>query len=203
MRLLAVTHEASRTGSVVAFVQALEAMTERGVEVTAVVKARGPMVEEIADRSARVLGALSGIVPRVERYVARRTLRRVHSDAVYASTVLSSEYAAAAVEQGIPVVLHVHEQEPLVSWAFDRARLPASGVAVVCPSEFIRDELQHHGVRMRGVLPGPVSAPSTFTAQARPWRAGSYRLVACGSTQRPGPVQVREAGAELASGGLG
>lgn len=197
MHVLAVTYEASRTGSVVSFIQALEAMTERGVKVTTVVKARGPMLGEISARSARVLvepkrltcqlkrvsrlGALSGVVPRVERHIARRTVRDLSPDCVYASTVLSSEYAAVAVNLGIPTVLHVHEQEPLVTWAFDRARLPTAGLAIVCPSAFVRDELRAHGVRVLGVLPGPVSTPRTSPIPVYSWQPDAYRVLACGS----------------------
>lgn len=200
MRVLAVTHDASRTGSVRAFLAALPVLRDRATELIVVTKLPGPLSEELrcgADRlmetprprvsqvrrMARVR-SLDRFVPRVERSIARWVIREVRPDMVYASTVLTCEYVAAARMAGIPAVLHVHEGQPLSGWAFDRYGVDPSTVPLLAPSRFVARELEAMGATSVDVLLGPATrpvAPTAIRPDDLPWSAGSLRVVACGT----------------------
>jgi glycosyltransferase involved in cell wall biosynthesis len=116
--------------------------------------------------------------------VAKKVVRMERPDFVYASTVLSSEYIAAARRLGIPSALHVWEQEPLTSWAFTRAKLDPVGLVAIAPSEFVAAELESLSATVISILRGPLkeqrsslsTAPDDLT-----WSEGAFRVVACGS----------------------
>ena len=197
MRLLAVTHEASRTGSVRSFVEALPALRSIADELHVVVKQRGPLVDEIARcattlsvtphravwqarRSAR-LRAFSALAPAIERYVARKVVEAGGFDLVYGNTVLSSEYVAAAQGLGVPSVLHVWEQQPLTSWAFTRAKLDPRKLMALVPSTFVGDELEALGATVVAVLPGPLKHQRFAELRKSPWSEGAFKVVACGT----------------------
>ena len=121
----------------------------------------------------------------VERSIARSVVKEVRPDVLYASTVLSSEYAAVAQDLGIPVVLHVHEAQPLSGWALRRSGVDVRIVPMAAPSRYVADELKRMGGGVgRGRLPGP-SRPADKAGGTiiddLPWSAGSHRVVACGS----------------------
>ena len=200
MRVLAVTHMASRTGAVLAFVEALPVLRDLGTELVIVNKDPGPLsplLQASADeflevprpllsqgrRIARV-PALDRFVPPIERAIARSVVREVRPDLVYASTVLSSEYATAAQRLGIPVCLHVHESQPLSGWALGRSAADITALPMVAPSEFIARELHALSGRTVPALPGPlrpmVAGTGGSTADL-PWTGRSLRVVGCGT----------------------
>lgn len=198
MRVLAVTHEASRTGAVHAFLEALPVLRARADELVVVVKEPGPLVDRMRASATSVLVVphprtwavrrlarlrpLRGLPPLVEGAVARRVLRAERPDLVYASTVLSSEYCTAAQRLGIPVLLHAHEQQPLSGWALRRARTEVEWLPAVAPSTAVADELQALGLDVRGVLRGPVRPVLREPPDVElPWDPGAFRVLACGS----------------------
>ncbi len=200
MRVLAVTQEASRTGSVRAFLDALPVLRELGSTLTVVNKSPGPLSADLAAASDKLLEVpgpwrsqlrrmarlrpLDRYVPMVERSIARSVVKEVRPDVLYASTVLSSEYAAVAQDLGIPVVLHVHEAQPLSGWALRRSGVDVRIVPMAAPSRYVADELKRMGAESVAVLPGP-SRPADKAGGTiiddLPWSAGSHRVVACGS----------------------
>jgi glycosyltransferase involved in cell wall biosynthesis len=199
MRLLAVSHEASRTGAVRAFVDALPALRSMSTELTVISKVRGPLVDEMSSGTQRViveprnrtaqlrrlarLKYLGWVPPLVERRVALTVLHDLSPDMVYASTVLSSEYIAAAQKLSIACVLHVHEQQPLTSWALRRAGVRPVGLSVIAPSSFVAKELELLGSRVVAVLPGPVHVSDVPIAleEPSPWSAMAHKILVCGS----------------------
>ena len=199
MRILAVTHEASRSGAVTAFKEVLAGFAEIPVETVVVAKAGGVVVDDLRRLSASIrvtpmgwiwnlrrlarIPWLRWVPPHVERFVARRVVRAVVPDVVYCSTVLTSEYAAAAARFGVPTVLHVHEQEPLTSWALDRAGVRRASIPALCPSEVVRDELRALGMHVLDVVPGPVAEP--LPARGAPtWPDDGFKVLACGSAAK-------------------
>jgi glycosyltransferase involved in cell wall biosynthesis len=194
--VLAATHEASATGSVRAFVATLAALDD---ELVVACKQAGPLLEEIASHATRVLcpprprvaqlrrvvrvRQFSGVEPIIEGYIARSIIAEVQPDFVYANTVFSSEYATAAIDAGIPHLLHVHEQEPLSSWALSRARTPLAAVRAVVPSEYVAREIAALGCTVEQVILGPVDPNETGLPEPLdlPWTADAYRVLACGT----------------------
>ena len=218
MRVLAVTHEASRTGAVLAFLEALPVLRDLATELVVVNKTPGPLsprLQAAADellevprpllsqgrRIARVRG-LDRFVPRIERAIAHSVVRAVRPDFVYASTVLSSEYATAAQQFGIPVCLHVHEAQPLSGWALGRSRVDVTRLPMVAPSEFIARELHELSGMPVPVLLGPLrplGAGDGGPTVDLPWTGDRLRVVGCGSVAPwKGPAQWLAAAAELA-----
>lgn len=201
MRVLAVTHEASRTGSVNAFLESLQVMRSLATEVVVVVKTAGPLVVAMERLATQVLvtprsrtyslrrlarlPALRAVAPHVERHVADRVVRTVAPDLVYANTVLSSEYCAAAQRAGIPTLLHVHEQQPLAGWGLRRGGASLPVLRSVTPSDYVADELRQLGMPPARVLRGPFRLP-TEPAESLPagsWSPGVLRVVGCGSVE--------------------
>lgn len=196
--VLAVTHEASRTGAVRAFVTALPALAMTS-HLTVVSKKPGPMISEMRGtrskvliephrfrgrlRSAARIRRLEFIAPRIEANIASSVVRYAKPDMVYASTVLSSEYISAAREHCVPSVLHVHEQQPLISWALDRSGVDPADLRVIVPSDFVAKEMEMIGATVVGILPGPLEVASVTTAidEVFPWSDTSYKVLGCGS----------------------
>ena len=200
MRVLAVTHEASRTGAVLAFLEALPVLRDLGTELVVVNKTPGPLsprlrsaADELLEsprpllsqgrRIARVR-SLDRFVPRIERAIADSVVRGLRPDFVYASTVLTSEYATAAQRLGIPVCLHVHEAQPLSGWALGRSAVDVTTLPMVAPSEFIARELHELSGTSVPALLGPLRpmhAGDGIPVGGPPWTGGSLRVIGCGS----------------------
>jgi glycosyltransferase involved in cell wall biosynthesis len=142
------------------------------------------------------------VAPTVERYIARKVVKARQPDFVYANTVLTSEYIAAARRFGIPSVLHVWEQEPLTSWAFARAKLDPRRLVVITPSDFVAAEMEGLSASVISVLPGPLKEqqPSRIAPDDLPWSEGVYRVIACGSVAPwKGTAEFLEAASRLQS----
>ena len=200
MRVLAVTHEASRTGAVLAFVEALPVLRDLGTELVVVNKTPGPLGPRLESSADRLLETprpllsqgrriarvkpLDRFVPRIERAIAHSVVREVRPDFVYASTVLSSEYATAAQRLGIPVCLHVHEAQPLSGWALARSAVDLRTLPMVAPSEFIAREMHDLSGTSVPALLGPLrpmDAGDDVSTADLPWTGDSLRVVGCGS----------------------
>jgi hypothetical protein len=90
VRVLAVTHEASRTGAVRAFLEALPVLREFGTELVVVNKKPGPMSSDLLSRSDVLLEAprpwlsqgrriarvraLDRFVPKIDEIIARSVI---------------------------------------------------------------------------------------------------------------------------------
>lgn len=209
MRVLAVTHEASRTGAVRALVEALPVLRQFGTELVVVNKTPGPMSPDLRSHSDVLLEAprprlsqcrrisrvraLDQFVPTIDRAIARSVIREACPDLVYASTVMSADYAAVAQQLHIPVVLHVHEAQPLSGWALRRSGVDLRTLPMAAPSLFTARELEQLSGRSVPVLLGPTRAvepmdplESVESVEATPlldvpWTPGSVRVVGCGS----------------------
>jgi glycosyltransferase involved in cell wall biosynthesis len=204
--ILAVTHEASATGSVRAFIAAVERFRLAG-QVTVVAKDGGALLQDLGEgtwlrpwtgvaqlrRAARVQ-SLAGTAPLVERWIADRVVSQVRPDVVYVNTVLSSEYVSAAHRQGVRAVLHVHEQEPLLSWALHRNRVDITRTETVVPARIVANELAALGCPKITVLPGPVDLSSKpRQLKDPPWPTGSHRVLTVASmTSEKGTDDILE-----------
>ena len=132
--VLVVSHEASRTGAPRVAVEVLRALSAAGLSVQCLLRWPGPLQDDLlraADgcrleplRRTRVLlrrfRRTRALAVRLEQRVARRVLLRTRPRSVYANTVLSACYVRPALRLGLPVVLHVHELEPLTSSVLNR-----------------------------------------------------------------------------------
>lgn len=125
-QMLLAVHEAQRTGAPLGALALLRHL-DRAVRTTVVIKRAGPLAGEFADHAGTVVTQPGGgLYPWLARFrfrgvpvggghdrtVARRVLARTSPDVVYASTVVTAEFAALAVQAGVPSVLHVHELQP-------------------------------------------------------------------------------------------
>ncbi len=160
-----------------------------------------PLVSQ-GRRIARV-SSMDRFVPRIDRIISRSIVQDVRPDLVYASTVLSSEYATAAQRLGIPVLLHVHEAQPLSGWALGRSGVDVGAVPMVAPSQFIARELHQLGGAPVPALLGPTRpmGPRDGDAAADlPWTPDSHRVIGCGSVAPwKGPEQWLAAAEALSS----
>ncbi len=219
MKVLAVTHEATRTGAVRAFLEALPVLRELGTELIVLNKSPGPLSPEFTALSDQVIESprrgtsrmrsvarvrsLDRFVPAIERMIARSVLREVRPDLVYASTVLSSEYAAAAQHLRIPAALHVHEAQPLSGWALRRSGVDVRSVPMAAPSHFVARELEELSGRTVRVLLGPSRAtdrPVATPPPDLPWTGDGFRVVSCGSVAPwKGPDEWLEAADRLSA----
>jgi len=106
------------------------ALRSHGSRVTTLLRWPGPLRDELAAESdelvlehgrrlraaARVRRPRSRLVDRLDEVVAGMNLRlRRRPDLVYLNTVKAAAYVRPARRRGIPVLLHVHEMEPLAS----------------------------------------------------------------------------------------
>ena len=136
-RVVVVTHEASRTGAPRMALRVLRALQDVAEERIVVVRWPGPLVPEFRSASDRLrleplrrlrVSLRSGratrrLAVRVEEHAARRVLSDERPSLVYANTVKSACYIRPALELGVPVVLHCHEDDSMVEDVLARYRL--------------------------------------------------------------------------------
>ena len=127
--VLLVSHEATRTGAPRIAVEIARVLTGRGDRVTTLLRWDGPLRRELATASTALrlepfrrlrcrrphAASTRDSTNRFEEAIAAMTLRWIRPDLVYANTVKAACYVRPALRRGIPVVLHVHELEPLAS----------------------------------------------------------------------------------------
>jgi glycosyltransferase involved in cell wall biosynthesis len=130
--------------------------------------------------------ATKTLANRLEQRVAGRVLRRHAPSLVYLNTVKSACYLRPALQLRIPVVLHVHELEPLASTTLARyASAEQLGrVALVACSEPVRRNL----VAISGVdrdditlLPNGVDVGRVVAKAGRPAASNEPVVGACGT----------------------
>jgi glycosyltransferase involved in cell wall biosynthesis len=129
LRIVVVSHEARRTGAPRVAVEIVRGLRAPDRTVECVLRAGGPLAADLgraADRLsreplararalARRAARLRPMVDRVDELVAWLVLRRRRPALAYLNTVKSVSYVRPALRLGVPVVLHVHELEPLAS----------------------------------------------------------------------------------------
>lgn len=141
LRIVAAHPGPDRYGSDRMLVRSVKAFVDRGHSVTVVLPGDGPLVPHLDDTGADVVfdpfpvlrkdllrpGALlrAGAAAPAAVARARRLLRRLEPDLVYASTLTLPHWLAAARWNGTPAVCHVREAE-------DDAH-PAVAAALVAP----------------------------------------------------------------------
>lgn len=136
--MLLIAHEATRTGAPRIAVEIGRGLRASGSRVRLVLRWDGPLRPDLAaavshvtlEPLRRTRAALRKTVPRVadrfEEAVALFVLAWFRPRLVYANTVKAACYVRPAIWLGIPVVLHVHELEPLASTTLARYHLGAS-----------------------------------------------------------------------------
>jgi glycosyltransferase involved in cell wall biosynthesis len=156
-RVLLVSHEATRTGAPRVALQIARSLRDSDREVVSVLRAGGPLArdfERASDRTVRepFIRLRAGLrrfrrtrtlATRLDLRIARRVLRQERPALAYLNTVKSACYVRPAVELAIPVVLHVHELEPLASSTLARYRLDDifSEISLAACSGAARDNL--------------------------------------------------------------
>jgi glycosyltransferase involved in cell wall biosynthesis len=157
VRILLVSHEASRTGAPRVAVLVARSLVEQGHSVQILSRARGPLLEDFAaiaptsveflDRVRRRLWsfwALRSIAYLVDTVLAMATLIRRRPDLVYVNSTAAAIYLRPAQWLRRRVVLHVHESgtvaEPFLSTAQAPQRL--DGITVVACSPSVQADLQ-------------------------------------------------------------
>lgn len=211
-RVLVVSHEASRTGAPRVAVEVLRSLAPLGVRRIALLRWDGPMKDEFRAHAEAVslepirrFRALlrrqhrtRAIANRLEELVAGAVILRHRPHVVYLNTVKSASYIRPALLLRRPVVLHVHELEPLASQTLARFRLERSytGVHLVACSAEVRDNL----ALITGVDAGDIVVVQSAVDQAR---IGSLARRPAGvpPVEPPGAVVVGSCG--LANTGKG
>jgi glycosyltransferase involved in cell wall biosynthesis len=136
-RTLLVSHEATRTGAPRVAIAVAQALEQAGHSVVIVLRIGGPLASEFKSVAHRVVREpwtrlrvllryfrrTRPLAVRLEHRAARRVLRRELPGVTYLNTVKAACYVRPAIELGIPVVLHVHEVEPLLSTTLARYAL--------------------------------------------------------------------------------
>jgi glycosyltransferase involved in cell wall biosynthesis len=139
-RVLLVSHEATRTGAPKVAVEIAQALTTAGAVVSTIVRWDGPLRADLTNASSRTrlesfrhlrvavrkLRPRSWLANRIDEWIAAFTIRRERPDLIYANTAIAAGYVRPARRAGIPVVLHIHELEPLASNTLARYKLGSS-----------------------------------------------------------------------------
>jgi len=138
--IMVVSHDATRTGAPRVAADIARAIEASGRRVSFLLRWNGPLRSEMEDASSslhleplrRIRAALrmrfpsAGWVSRVEELAAFVALVVHRPSLVYVNTVKSACYVRPARWLGHPVVLHVHELEPMASRTLSRYRLERS-----------------------------------------------------------------------------
>lgn len=126
MRLLLAVNEARRSGAPQSALFMLRRL-DPTVRTTVVIKRAGPLEPDFAECADQLVVQPMGFVypwltrlrfrglpigGQLDRRTAQRVLQTIRPDAVYADTVITAEFAAVAVQAGLPTILHVRELDP-------------------------------------------------------------------------------------------
>lgn len=181
-----VSHEASLTGAPRAAIEVLRALKPLGARRMAILRWPGPLREQFSAAAdevrlepwRRARAALRSFrrtrraAVWLEQLAAAWVLARHRPSLVWLNTVKSACYVRPALRLGRPVVLHVHEVEPLASDTLARYRLGPHypRVRLVACSEAARTNL----AGLAGVEPSAVTViPSSVDAAAVQQRAAA------------------------------
>jgi glycosyltransferase involved in cell wall biosynthesis len=198
VRILLVSHEASRTGAPKIACEVARSLRERGHRVSTVLRWRGPLAAELAEASSsfrleplrrtralvRRLWPRARLSSRFEELVAFGVIAAQRPDVVYANTVKSACYVRPALWCKVPVVLHVHELEPLASDTLARYSLSKhwQRIRLVACSDAVRDNLVEitKGAGKVVTVPSLVDADEVRQRAARPVSKPLGRIVVGG-----------------------
>lgn len=212
-RVLVVSHEASRTGAPRVAVHLASVFADSGWDVDVVLRWGGPLRSEFESVAGAVFdepfsrlraamqrnSRTKRLIPILERWAARRVLRRLQPDLVWCNTVISAPYAAASAEVGIPAVLHSHEHLEVVSRRLRNAGLD-DGLAigsgnltlVACAPATAEILAVEAGVETGSVhvIRSPVDLAAVRSTQPRVWSDDRPIVVAVGLGNRSKGIDV-------------
>lgn len=222
-RVLVVSHEARRTGAPTVALEVLAALRDPASEVVCVLRAGGPLAPAFAAAADRVVReplprvrallrrarALRRTVDRLDEAVAGAVLAWRRPDVAVLNTVKSACYLRPALRRGVPVVLYVHELEPLASTTLARYPLGRRWAAVhlAACSTAARDNLARvTGVPADGiaVVPSPVDAEAVVrrsgTGAPSPSASPAGTVPAAGSATGTAAIRRCSTGTAPAAG---
>lgn len=205
MKVLLVTHEASRTGAPRIAVMIARAVGDSSDRVSVTSRTPGPLLQEFSAiartrveplfRLRRKLWHLrrSRIARALDTVIAYGEILRSRADVVYINSSAAAVYARPANRLGRRVILHLHESGPLAQSFLDRAALSApltAGITVVACSPTVREEAAQvlgrriDDIRLLPSVPQSRRA-STAAEQAPDTHCGPADLVvgACGAAE--------------------
>jgi glycosyltransferase involved in cell wall biosynthesis len=196
--VLVVSHEASRTGAPRVAVELLGALAAAGHRTTVLHRWGGPLSGELDAAAAAHCGdplrvprvllrrrrATAAMADRVERWSARRILRRLRPDVVWCNTVLTWRWAAEASAAGIPSLLYGHEQDDWAGVVPERFDAPGGAPVrlVGCSASAARVLATAAGLDPDAVavLASPVDVAGVRSRAIRPVRSDRPLVVGCG-----------------------
>jgi glycosyltransferase involved in cell wall biosynthesis len=156
VRILLITHEASRSGAPRVALLAAKSLVDQGHQVQVISRARGPLLSEFADVAptsveffSRVrrrlwrMPQLRSIAWRLDAALVVLTLVRRRPDLVYVNSTAAAIYLGPARRLVRFRVLHVHESGSLAARFLGAARAPRwpNGVALVACSPSVQADL--------------------------------------------------------------
>jgi glycosyltransferase involved in cell wall biosynthesis len=156
VRVLLVTHEASRTGAPRVAVLVSRSLVKQGHSLEVISRTSGPLLSEFAavaptsieflNRIRRKLWSIRSlrlIAYLVDSMLATATLIRRRPDLVYVNSTAAAIYLRPARWLGRRVLLHVHESGPVAARFIDAARAPRqlNGITLIACSPSVQAEL--------------------------------------------------------------
>ena len=168
MRVLLVSHEASRSGAPKIAVLVARSLVDQGHQVQIVSRTRGPLLDEFAGaapvevelfdrvrrrlRSVRVLRTAAWLI---DTLVAFATIASRRPDLVYVNSTAAAIYLRPARWLRRPVVLHGHESGPVTSQFLVKARARSeitNAVLVACSPSVQTDLAEMAGLPLGDVI---------------------------------------------------
>lgn len=156
MRVLLVSHEASRSGAPRVAAMVARTLVAAGHQVSVVARSPGPLLADLEASAPTAVEPLHRVRRRLWRTrglrgtahlldtvlaVVRLLVRR--PDLVYVNSTAAAAYLRPALRLGIPVVLHVHESGEVATTFLTRDRAPRGlpGMTLVACSPSVRADL--------------------------------------------------------------
>ena len=205
MRILLISHEASRSGAPRVALLAARALSGQGHHVEVLTRTDGPLRAEFAaavPTSLEVFGrvrrrlwrtrGLSVLAWLVDTLLALATIARRRPDLVYVNSTAAAVYLRPARLLRRRAVLHVHESGLLVAEFLARARISPRlpGVDLIACSASVHTALCALSGRPAGLVTLLASVPDEEQVRAlgaqppdRPYRPGELVVGCCGSVE--------------------
>lgn len=205
MRILLISHEASRSGAPRVALLSARAMIEQGHRVELLTRTDGPLRLEFAAVAPTTLEVLTRVRRRlwrtrglqrlawlVDSLLALATIARRRPDLVYVNSSAAAVYLRPATLLRRRTVLHVHESGPLVEQFLRRARVPFDlpGIDLVACSSSVHTALCALSGRPAGSVALVASVPDESQVRAlaeqppdRAYAAGQLVVGCCGTVE--------------------
>ena len=206
MRVLLISHEASRTGAPRVAILVARSLVADGHTVHVVSRARGPLLAEFEAVAPTTLEPLNRVRRRlwswrvtrtlaflVDTALAAMTLLRRRADVVYVNSTSAAIYLRPARWLRRRVVLHVHESQEIASRFFESSRPPGNleGIDIIACSPSVQDgmcALTGRSAKEVPLLPSvPDDAEVETRAREKPDRdypSGELVVGCCGTVER-------------------